>query len=84
MIGREECEAILGKALSLSTAQEADFFLSVEELALTRFAGNAIHQNVSHASAQLHIAHVAARATAMSCASCEAPAAGLHSTAENT
>jgi predicted Zn-dependent protease len=55
VIGREECEAILGRALSLSTAQEADFFLNVQELALTRFAGNTIHQNVSHASAQLHI-----------------------------
>ena len=61
MIGREECEAILGKALSLSTAQEADFFLSVQELALTRFAGNTIHQNVSHASAQLHIRAVMGR-----------------------
>ena len=61
MIGREECEAILGEALRLSTAQEADFFLSVEELALTRFAGNSIHQNVSHSSAQLHIRAVMGR-----------------------
>ena len=55
MIGKEQCQAILDKALSLSTVQEADFYLSSQEQGLTRFAGNSIHQNVSHSNAQLHI-----------------------------
>ena len=55
MIGREECEAILQKTLSLSTAEAADCYLSAQDMALTRFAGYAIHQNVSHTDSQLHI-----------------------------
>ena len=35
--------------------READAYLSVQDLSLTRFASNDIHQNVSHGNAQLHI-----------------------------
>ena len=45
----------MDKALSLCRAQEADFYLSVQDLSLTRYAGNAIHQNVSHYNAQLNV-----------------------------
>ncbi len=55
MMGQDACEAILRKALGLSQADEADFYLSVQEQGLTRFASNAIHQNVSHSNAQLHV-----------------------------
>ena len=55
MIGKELCQSILNKALSLSTVEDADFYLSSQEQGLTRFAGNSIHQNVSHSNAQLHI-----------------------------
>ena len=55
MIGRDQCQAVLEKALGFSTAEEADCYLSVQEQGLTRFANNAIHQNVSHSDAQLHI-----------------------------
>ena len=55
MIGKELCQSILNKALSLTTVEDADFFLSSQEQGLTRFAGNSIHQNVSHSNAQLHI-----------------------------
>ena len=55
MIGRDQCQAVLEKALRLSKAEEADFYLSVQEQGLTRFANNAIDQNVSHSDAQLHI-----------------------------
>ena len=55
MIGREGCEAILQAALSRSSAEQADFYLSVQEQGLTRFANNAIHQNVAHSNALLHI-----------------------------
>ena len=55
MIGREQCQAVLDKAMGLSKAEEADFYLSVKEQGLTRFANNGIHQNVSHSDAQLHI-----------------------------
>ncbi len=46
---------LLERALSLSTAQDADVYLSSQDLALTRFAGNAIHQNVSHSNVTLNI-----------------------------
>ena len=55
MIGREQCQAVLDKAMGFSKAEEADFYLSVQEQGLTRFANNSIHQNVSHGDAQLHI-----------------------------
>ena len=55
MMGQEACETVLQKALSLSQAEEADFYLSVQEQGLTRFASNAIHQNVTHSNAQLHV-----------------------------
>lgn len=61
MIGKEQCQAILDQALSLSTTQEADFYLSSQEQGLTRFAGNSIHQNVSHSNAQLHIRAVSGK-----------------------
>ena len=55
MIGRDRCEAVLEKAIGLSKAEQADFYLSVQEQGLTRFANNVIHQNVSHSDAQLHV-----------------------------
>ncbi len=55
MIGQEGCQAIFEKALSRSTADETDFYLSAQDQGLTRFAVNAIHQNVSHSNAQLHV-----------------------------
>lgn len=55
MIGKELCQSILNKALSLATVKDADVYLSSQEQGLTRFAGNSIHQNVSHNNAQLHI-----------------------------
>ncbi|HIM38280.1 MAG TPA: hypothetical protein EYM38_09735, partial [Dehalococcoidia bacterium] len=61
MIGKEICQAILDKALRMSNSLDADFFLSSEEQGLTRFAGNSIHQNVSHSNAQLHIRAVSGK-----------------------
>ena len=55
MIGRERCQAVLDKVMGLSDVEEADFYLRIQEQGLTRFANNAIHQNVSHSDAQLHI-----------------------------
>ena len=55
MIGRDRCQAVLEKAMGLSKAEQADFYLNVQEQGLTRFANNVIHQNVSHSDAQLHI-----------------------------
>ena len=46
---------LLERALSLSTAEETDIYLSSQDLGLTRFAGNAIHQNVSHSNVTLNI-----------------------------
>ena len=61
MIGREHCEAILKKALALSQADETEVYLSVQDLDLTRYATNIIHQNVSHSNAVLNIRAVAGR-----------------------
>ena len=61
MIGQPGCEAILQKALRLSGAEATDVYLLSQESALTRFANNAIHQNVSHNNAQLHIRAVLGR-----------------------
>ena len=55
MIGEDAALRLLERALSLSTAQETDIYLSSQDLGLTRFAGNAIHQNVSHSNVTLNI-----------------------------
>ena len=55
MIGEEPALRLLERALSLSPAQETDIYLSSQDLGLTRFAGNAIHQNVSHSNVSLNI-----------------------------
>ena len=55
MIGEDAALALLERALSLSTAEQADVYLSSQDLGLTRFAGNAIHQNVSHSNVTLNI-----------------------------
>ena len=55
MIGEAAALNLLERALSLSTAAETDVYLSSQDLGLTRFAGNAIHQNVSHSNVTLNI-----------------------------
>ncbi len=53
MIGEERCQGILLQALNLSGVDEVEAYLSGQDLALTRFANNAIHQNVVHGDTQL-------------------------------
>ena len=55
MIGEDAAIRLLERALSLSTAQQTDVYLSSQDLGLTRFADNAIHQNVSHSNVTLNI-----------------------------
>ena len=55
MIGEERCQKFLQQALDLSGVEEVEAYLSGQDLALTRFANNAIHQNVVHGDAQLNI-----------------------------
>ena len=61
MIGEDAALNLLERALSLSAARpqgyqgETDVYLSCQDLGLTRFAGNAIHQNVSHSNVTLNI-----------------------------
>ena len=55
MIGEEAALRLLERALSLSRAQDTDIYLSSQDLGLTRFAGNAVHQNVSHSNVSLNI-----------------------------
>ena len=61
MIGETAALALLERALSLSAAPETDIYLSGQDLALTRFAGNAIHQNVAHSNVTLNIRAVDGR-----------------------
>ena len=55
MIGEYAAIRLLERALSLSTAGDTDIYLGSQDLGLTRFAGNAIHQNVSHSNVTLNI-----------------------------
>ena len=61
MIGEDAALNLLERALSLSSASETDIYLSSQDLGLTRFAGNAIHQNVSHSNLTLNIRAVEGR-----------------------
>ena len=61
MIGEDASLALLERALLLSTAEQTDVYLSSQDLGLTRFAGNAIHQNVSHSNVTLNIRAVEGR-----------------------
>ena len=61
MIGEEGCRRVLEQALNLSESDGVEAYLSVQDLALTRFAGSSIHQNVNHGNAQLHIRAVTGR-----------------------
>ena len=55
MIGERQCRKILETAIQISGVDECEGFLSTNELSLTRFANNTIHQNVSHSDSQLYI-----------------------------
>jgi len=55
MIGEEGCRGVLEQALDLSGVDQVEACLSAQDLALTRFASNSIHQNVNHTDVQLHI-----------------------------
>ena len=55
MIGEEGCRLILQQALDLPGVEEVEAYLNGQDLALTRFANNAIHQNAVHGDAQLNI-----------------------------
>ena len=55
MIGQERCMAVLSQALDSSQLGEMEVYLLINDLGLTRFASNIIHQSVSHSNAELHI-----------------------------
>ena len=61
MMGREAALALLDKALGYSKAQETDIYLSAQDLGLSRFAGGAIHQNMSHGNIVLNVRSVAGK-----------------------
>lgn len=52
---RKEIEEIMKKTLELSTADQTEVLLINQKSALTRFANNQIHQNVSEKNARLSI-----------------------------
>lgn len=61
MLGERAAMALLERALAASAAPETDIYLSGQDLALTRFANNAIHQNVAHSNLTLNIRAVDGR-----------------------
>ena len=59
MMGEEACRDVLRQALELSGVDDLEAYVSVQDLALTRFALNGIHQNVTQSDAVLHLRAVA-------------------------
>jgi PmbA protein len=55
MIAQKEAKEICQKVLSHCGSDQAEALLMVQENSLTRFASNAIHQNVSEKDASLHL-----------------------------
>ncbi len=55
MIGQDSIQRILDSVLWVSKADETEARLTAEDLHLTRFANNLIHQNVSEANATLTV-----------------------------
>ena len=55
LLGRTEIEAVLKHALYLSESDETEAVVEVSDLSLTRFARNAIHQNVAGTDALLEV-----------------------------
>lgn len=55
MLGPDAIRPLLRAALRHAGAADADIYVAATEQALTRFANNRIHQNVSHQDAVAHI-----------------------------
>ena len=55
MLGEARIRRLLERALACSTADQTEAALAGERSALTRFANNAIHQNVAETDAELEI-----------------------------
>lgn len=58
-LSRQRAEEIFGKVLKYSTADETEALVSFSSFALTRFANNIIHQNVSEETTTLSVRLVA-------------------------
>ena len=58
-LSRQRAEEIFGKVLKYSTADETEALVSFSSFALTRFANNIIHQNVSEETTTLSVRVVA-------------------------
>jgi PmbA protein len=65
MLGHKQVEERLEQALQLSGADETQVILTTVESALTRFANNIIHQNVTERNAVVTITAVVGQATGM-------------------
>jgi predicted Zn-dependent protease len=61
MLGRQEAESLLKRALHFSKADETEASLTFQDASLTRFANNAIHQNVAETNVTLTIKAVVGR-----------------------
>jgi len=55
MLGRDEAERVLAQALAASRAEQTEALILAHDSSLTRFAENAIHQNVSERDAVLRL-----------------------------
>ena len=58
-LSRQRAEEIFGQVLKYSTAEETEVLVSSSSFALTRFANNTIHQNVSEETTTLSVRVVA-------------------------
>jgi PmbA protein len=64
LLTRQRAREIFSKVLKYSTADETEAIISSNAYSLTRFANNAIHQNVAEEGASLSVRAVADRRTA--------------------
>jgi predicted Zn-dependent protease len=55
MLGERELKQIADKVLALSEADQTEVLVMTDESALTRFANNYVHQNVSESNRQVNV-----------------------------
>ncbi len=61
MLGQKKAEELAKRALSLSQAEQTEVLIRTDDTALTRFANNVIHQNVSGSEARVTFRAVVGR-----------------------
>jgi PmbA protein len=75
MIGKARLKAIADAVLSEARADQTEVLIAAQDLALTRFAANAIHQNVSETNISVRVRSVVGKKTGVASGNDVSPAA---------